>query len=166
MIFYRNGVDEMFLRRIFDARTNITAVTQWKSLDLEKLGQICIDSHDASQDQQKTQIIAQFDLKITLTTHNRNLHEDLRSAYRPHTYTVRLEKGMRCMPRAAYESMAASMYSQSYAYRLVFDKSPCPLRFGRTDTEEAPESLFLALAEWREILQLLYRQVLTKDLSM
>lgn len=28
MIFYRNGVGEMFLRRIFDARTNITAVTQ------------------------------------------------------------------------------------------------------------------------------------------
>lgn len=42
------------------------------------------------------------------------------------------------------------MYSQSYVYRLVFNKSSCPLRY-ETDPEGAPESLCLALAKYREL---------------
>lgn len=67
-----------------------------------------------TQNQQKTQIITQFDLEITFTTHDavtytpiknppvppdrHSVHEGLRSAYRPHTYSVRLEKDISRRP--------------------------------------------------------------------
>lgn len=109
--------------------------------------------------------MAQVNLEITLTTHNIttytftktpvpldrcNVYEDIRSAYLPNTYSVRLENSMCRMSRMAYESMEACVHPQSYAYRQVFDNSPCPLRYERTNMEEAPKSLFLALAEWEE----------------
>lgn len=51
----------------------------------------------------------------------------------------------------ASESTAAPVHSQSYAYRLVFDKSPCPLEYKQKNLEEAPKKLFLVLAEWKEL---------------
>ena len=104
--------------------------------------------------------MAQFDLEITLTkraiitrgpTDGYILNEEnlIDDAFLPKTYSVRLEKGMF---KTAFERTAGPVrpWRQSYAYQLVFDKSPYPPRHEWKDPEDVPEPPFLAFSEWRE----------------
>ena len=104
--------------------------------------------------------MAQFDLEITLTkraivtrgpTNGYILNEEnlIDDAFLPKTYSVRLEKGVF---KTAFERTAGPVrpWRQSYAYQLVFDKSPYPSRHEWKGPEDVPEPPFLAFSEWRE----------------
>ncbi|GKZ20047.1 hypothetical protein AbraIFM66951_001639 [Aspergillus brasiliensis] len=160
MIFYENGTGEIILRHIFNAW--IAAETEWKSLGPEPLDQISVSNSNTTTSQTtEAQVVAHFNLEITLTkraittrgsTENYILNEEnlIDAAFLPKRYSVRLEKGSF---KTAFERTAGPAvrpWRQSYAYQLVFDKSPYPPLNEWKDPEEAPEPPFLPFEEWRE----------------
>ncbi|RDK38958.1 hypothetical protein M752DRAFT_329516 [Aspergillus phoenicis ATCC 13157] len=157
MIFYENGTGELILRHIFNAW--IAAETEWKSLGPQPLDQISVSDSDTTS-QTEAQVLAHFNLEITLTkraittrgsTDDYILNEEnlINAAFLPKRYSVRLEKGSF---KTAFERAAVPVrpWRQSYAYQLVFDKSPYPPLNEWKDPEEAPEPPFLPFEEWRE----------------
>ncbi|KAI3011142.1 hypothetical protein CBS147346_1343 [Aspergillus niger] len=157
MIFYENGTGELILRHIFNAW--IAAETEWKSLGPEPLDHISVSDSDTTS-QTEAQVLAHFNLEITLTkraittrgsTDDYILNEEnlIDAAFLPKRYSVRLEKGSF---KTAFERAAGPVrpWRQSYAYQLVFDKSPYPPLNEWKDPEEAPEPPFLPFEGWNE----------------
>ncbi|PYI07788.1 hypothetical protein BO78DRAFT_340668 [Aspergillus sclerotiicarbonarius CBS 121057] len=156
LIFYDNGTGEVILRHIFNAW--IAAETEWKVISPQPLDQMFL-SGDTSHTPE-TQFLAQFDMEINLTkraittrgsTEDYILNEEnlIDDAFLPKTYSVRLEKGMF---KTAFERTAGPVrsWAPSYAYQLVFDKSPFPPRQEWRDLEDVPEPPFLGISEWKE----------------
>lgn len=105
-----------------------------KALKLNSLGETADTSSDSGRG---TQCLAKIDIELTFTKRDvfmpwdpfrirQDSQEQLRdSAFQPKTYTIGLEKGIFRTPCYAIHPERYP-YTDKYALRLVFDKSPYP----------------------------------------
>ncbi|PYH94040.1 hypothetical protein BO71DRAFT_399208 [Aspergillus ellipticus CBS 707.79] len=142
--FHENGTGTLTCRQ--ELNIWIAAEFDWKLQSPECLEQtVNLDTKS-----QKPQVLSEFDIELTLTqrrisgceTKNYRINEALltESAFEPKTYRVRLEKGKFL---TQFDSMYAvsTRDSMRFALRLVFDKSPYPLREQWKEPDGAPDAL-------------------------
>ena len=154
-------MDNLKLRCQHETALWIAAELEWKLKRVDHFdGSVNISSVDQSCKNPTPHVISQFDIEITLT---KSCIPSLRSwmkpsyqvnekllvddAFRPKTYSVRLEKGnFLC----AYDAMLPKEdeFTPRFALRLVFDKSPYPPRQEWKKPEGAPDAV--KMWEWKE----------------
>jgi hypothetical protein len=138
----------------------IAAEFEWRPLQPASLEQAVGDIRRMGGSRAHPRLVGQFAIELTLTTRriapmqrpemrswliNEALLTD--AAFRPKTYTLRLEQGSFLTP---YDARPPGELPQTprYALRLAFDTSPYPPRDEWREPEGAPDAM--KMWEWKE----------------
>ncbi|KAI0839519.1 hypothetical protein F5Y06DRAFT_24223 [Hypoxylon sp. FL0890] len=141
--FNKDGTGELWCRCNFNYW--IAAAFEWKSIvSPRNPNQVT----SAAQNRKGPQLLGQLDLEITLAKRlpewvkssvlenitERSLTDD---AFRPKTYTIKIEKGNFMLPCSI--GYGPSWDKPRYALRLLFDKSPYPPRSEWREPGQGPD---------------------------
>ncbi|KAK2871626.1 hypothetical protein FQN49_002998 [Arthroderma sp. PD_2] len=144
--FKEDGTGELHCHDSGNHLLYIAAMTDWKATTPELLNQV-IDIGVTS----KTQLLAELEIQMTLTKREhpmfesfkwkKNEHYLIDDAFLPKTYNIRLEKGKFIAPLDRSDDGTIPYNMPTYTVRLVFDKSPYPMRHQWKDPEVADRAM-------------------------